>query len=454
MGDLSDSVGFWTNLIPSLYSKFIILLVGIILCMKVSFILTLLGFILVPSVIVLNVKISKPIEKASLEARQALGSSNGMLKNILSNVISIKSFNLYDQLGEKYKNTLKTFNKAETKLGKLQALMEPFSALTHFIPNCMTMIAGGILIIKGELTAGRYITFLFTFNMVSGTLQSLREFFVGARKAEASATRIYEMLEVPVEHINDYNKKEYCGKDEILFNSVHFSYNNKNEVLKNISLSIKKGEVVAIVGHSGCGKSTLLKLLSGFYYPNSGDINVFGYKLTEENINSIRNKISVVAQENYLFADTIRNNITLGNDTITDQQLELACRNAGIYDFIMSLPGCYDTILDEKGQNISGGQKQRICIARAFLYNKEILILDEPTSALDVITEEYLQKILSQLMKGKTVIIVAHKLSTIKSADKIVVMNKGEIAELGDHESLMAEEGIYYNLYMEKEGVQ
>ncbi len=460
MGDLNGLTNFWLQVVIGFYCNLIMFLIGLAICINVSLWLSLLGFIFIPITFFLSLKQSRPLEKYSAISRKEQGNANSLLKNILSGVITIKTFFLQTQMQEKFSKALENFIKAETRLGKLQAFMEPLSGLLYFLPTISIMLGGGYLIVNNQLTAGKYIVFIFTFGFVSSILVNIKQYLIGFRSGEASAERVCQLLELKSEETFAVKNSVSTSDIMISIKNLSFSYHGQAEkvALKNINLEVKRGETIALVGASGCGKSTLVKVLCGLYKVQTGSVEIDSVEMCAENMPTIRNKISVVAQDNFLFPDTILNNILYGNKTGlmtgSNEEVYQACKNAGIHDFIMSLPNQYDSVIGEKGCTLSGGQRQRICIARAFLRNSEILILDEPTSSLDALTESYLQQTLQELMKSKTVITIAHRLSTIKNADRILVIQDGQIIETGTHRELLENRGVYFNLFTNKEAAR
>ncbi len=446
MGDLNNVSSFVQTQLFPFYMSMYTFIMGLILCIIVSPILTIVGFFFVPIVIYLGVKHSELQEKYTVDARKTIGETNSVLRNILSSVTAVKAFNLYKEMNAKFKKSTELYINAESKVSKVRAYLTPLFLCFWFVPNLFTDFIGGYLVIKGVISAGDFIVFSFTFGMVTDTMMQFKDFIFGARKANASAIRVLGLFDLKLEESLD--ALDVSIKENVIeVNNVSFSYNNEDSVLKNININVKKGEVIAIVGPSGSGKSTLIKLLSGIVTGYHGSAMINDVLINEQNYKTIRNQLSIVSQENFLFPESILYNISFDNKEYSRKMIEEACKQADIHDFIMSLPNGYESIIGEKGCNLSGGQRQRLCIARAFLYNKDILFLDEPTSALDVISENYIQQTLSKLMKNKTVVIIAHRLATIKNVDRIIVMKSGEIVEMGNHQDLMKLGGEYHHLY-------
>lgn len=305
-----------------------------------------------------------------------------------------------------------------------------------------------------KLTVGGFAIILFVVNYVVGFLGSIQNMLYHYNECKTSSKRILEILDLEEEvdqeslDINRINNKDYI----IQFSNVNFSYLVGEDkgivpVLNGVNLSINKGEKIAIVGASGSGKSTLFKLISGLYTKYEGSIHIDGMISKPDTVNAIREKISIVTQENYLFPISIKENIKCGKKDATMKDVIEAAKDANIHDFILSLPEGYDTILGENGCSISGGQRQRICIARAYISKPQILLLDEPTASLDTETERLVSKSIEESMVDKTTIIIAHRLSTIQDCTRIYCMDNGSIIEVGSHEELYSKKGVYYNLY-------
>jgi len=315
---------------------------------------------------------------------------------------------------------------------------------------------GGWMAVQGQLSWGALIA---TIQMASGITWMFFEmgsFVTRLQASLAGADRIFEILDMPLEQWGEGKagatghgpqKVQKGHVTAIEFCDVRFSYNRDNRVLNGFNLAIHQDQVVALVGSSGSGKSTLLKLLLGFYDTDGGEITVFGKSIREYTLEQLRRLIAYVPQDNYLFSGTIRENIAYGKEGASHQEIEEAAKGAFAHDFIMDLPAGYDTQVGERGAHLSGGQRQRIAIARAFLKNSPILLLDEATSSLDSESEQQVQKALERLMKGRTTLVVAHRLSTVQNADIILVLEDGSICEQGDHESLMTLGGSYAKLY-------
>lgn len=450
MGDLNGVSAFWTDTFINAFQGAIVFTTGIFVCLYISWQLTIVGFIFIPIVSYIVFKTSSIVEKSSYESKNVSGKMNALAHNILTGMMTLKSFTLEDFMGKKFNATSRNFIKAEKKVGAASAKVYALGSLIDYGPNIAVIILAGIMSIRHMLTSGQYLTFTFTFGFVSGVLYDCQKYIISLRSTEAASKRLMTIFNYEEEKSFNISEPEFSGEDVIKIADLTFSYTDGNPILHNIDMNIKKHQVAAFVGSSGCGKSTLIKIISGMYDLPQGDVTVEGFRLKEENIPSIRNQIAIVSQESFLFPGTILENVRYGRPDASDEEIYEACKKADIHDFIMEQPDKYLTLVGEKGIYMSGGQRQRISIARAFLKNSHILILDEPTSALDSESERNIQITLDKLMAGKTVVIAAHRLSTIRNADVIYVFDKGRIMEKGTHEQLVLKEGYYYRLYQKQ----
>lgn len=361
----------------------------------------------------------------------------------------VASYNLYDYQNKRFQNTLDTVFKLGMKMVKRTGLLSP---LMHFIVSfgiAGVIWYGSYLIIDHQITAGNFVSFIAALIMLYNPIKSIGNNFSSVQTALMAMERVFEMLETEPAIVNCENPIMMpAPKKGIEYKDVCFSYIEGKPVLKNVNLNIKIGETIAFVGNSGGGKSTLVNLLPRFYDVTSGSVLIDGTDIRDLDIDSLREKIAIVFQDNFLFHGTIRDNIILGKEDATEEEIMRAVKSACLEEFISELEHGLDTDIGERGVLLSGGQKQRIAIARAFIKNAPIVILDEATSALDNKSEAIVQQAIENLMADRTVFIIAHRLSTVRHADKIVVVNYGEIAEIGSHDELLAKEnGIYASLY-------
>lgn len=389
------------------------------------------------------------LRKLTRERSQALAEVQGFLHERVQGISVVKSFAIED-------NEAKNFDKKNTNF-LIRALKHTrWNAYSFAAINTVTDIGpiivigvGAYLAISGSITVGTLAAFVGYLELLFGPLRRLVASFTTLTQSFASMDRVFQLID------EDYDIKNGVGaqpieikQGRIDIDHVSFQYNdNEAPILKDINLSIEKGETVAFVGMSGGGKSTLINLIPRFYDVTSGQILIDGHNIKDFLTGSLRNQIGLVQQDNILFSDTVKENILLGRPTATDEEVVEAAKMANAHDFIMNLPQGYDTEVGERGVKLSGGQKQRLSIARIFLNNPPILILDEATSALDLESESIIQEALDVLSKDRTTLIVAHRLSTITNADKIVVIENGHIVETGTHHELIAKQGAYEHLY-------
>ncbi len=361
----------------------------------------------------------------------------------------IASYNLYEYQGNKFRKTLRAVFHFGMKMVQRTGMMSP---MMHFIVSlgiAGVIWYGSYLIVHQEMTAGNFVSFITALVMLYNPIKAIGNSFNQVQMSLMAIERVFDLLETrPAIMSKPGAVKLNQIKNEIDYKDVCFEYNKGRPVLKHINLKIKVGETIAFVGNSGGGKTTLVNLLPRFYDLTSGAITIDGVDIRNMELDSLRDKIAIVFQDNFLFSGTILDNILLGRTDVPQKQIDEAIKHACLEEFIQSLDHGLNTQIGERGVLLSGGQKQRIAIARAFIKNAPIVILDEATSALDNKSEAVVQQAIDNLMKDRTVFIIAHRLSTVKNADKIVVVNYGELVEMGTHEELLAKENsIYASLY-------
>lgn len=386
----------------------------------------------------------RPIENINRIIMEANAEVTSYLKESIDGIITIKAFDAEDKVKSKAFKKLKKFINSNVKGDIIYTAQEAITGLVASVGIIFVLWSGVVFVINGEITIGTMITFYALMGYFLEPVQRLLDLQPELQTALVAADRLNDFLDIEIENTNDNSVDRDNG---ILIEKVDFRYGNRNLVLKNVNMEINPGECIAIVGESGSGKTTLAKLIMGFYKPEQGIIRIGKKNGSLKTLNQLREDIAYISQDIFLFSDTIENNLKLGNDCATMEQIEEACRISKADVFINNLPRKYETILGENGTSISGGEKQRIAIARALLKKPKILIMDEATSNLDSITEESIKQTIDSLRGKVTCIIIAHRLSTIKNCDYIYVMKDGQIVEKGSHMELIDKAGIYKELY-------
>ena len=361
----------------------------------------------------------------------------------------ISSYNLYDYQNNRFDDTLHRVFKLGMKMVQRTGMLSP---LMHFVVSlgiALVIWVGSYLIVHHQITAGNFVSFVAALILLYNPIKGIGNNFNNVQIALLAMERVFELIKQTPKIQDKLNAKKLKGISRgISYKNVNFEYISGKSVLKDINLDIKKGQTIALVGNSGGGKTTMVNLLPRFYDVTSGQILIDGTDIRDYTLQSLRDNMAVVFQDNFLFSGTIRSNILLGNENASEKDIEYAVSCACLTDFIKKLPNGLDTEIGERGVLLSGGQKQRIAIARAFIKNAPIVILDEATSALDNKSEAIVQQAIDNLMADRTVFVIAHRLSTVKNADKIVVVNYGKIVETGTHQELISKtDSIYASLY-------
>lgn len=440
-------IGF---IIFDMFKEFLTVIALTFRMFQVDFILALIALIVMPLMIRVVKKYTKKIRKSGRIRQDTSGAVASFIQETLSGVFVIKAFNNSDDMVERYKEiSMDEFQKSYRST-KIKAKVSPINEVITTIMVLLVASYGGYQILVAKtMSAGDLISFVTALGLMSQPLKRLVNKNNDLQEALPSADRVIEILDVPVEQDHYGEEKELNGKIETMsFNNVSFHYDDSPElILKNINLDVKAGEVVAFVGKSGSGKTTLVNLIPRFFEVSEGNIEVNGINIKNLSLKKYRDYIGVVPQESFLFSGTVYDNIAFGKAGVTEEDIVKAAKMANAYDFIMELPNQFQTEVGERGTMLSGGQKQRIAIARALIQNPEIMILDEATSALDTESERLVQDALDKLMVNRTTFVIAHRLSTIINADKIVVMENGEIKEVGNHQELLRLNGLYRHLY-------
>ena len=417
---------------------------------QVDYILALVSLILLPLIIRVVRKYTKKIRKYGRERQDTTGKVTAFTQETLSGIFVIKAFNNTDFVIDKYKDLTKEEFEQAYKTTKIKAKVSPINeVITTFMVLLVVLYGGYQILVTKKITSGDLISFVTALGLMHQPLKRLISKNNDLQDSLPSADRVVEIFDEKVETDVFVEAAEFDEKiQDIKFENVNYKYEDSNEyVLKNINLDVKAGEIVAFVGKSGSGKTTLVNLLARFFNTDEGTVTVNGVNIKNIPLKIYRNKFAIVPQETFLFGGSIKENISFGKE-VTDEEIISAAKMANAYNFIQEdLPNKFETEVGERGALLSGGQKQRIAIARALIKNPEIMILDEATSALDSESEKLVQEALDGLMEGRTTFVIAHRLSTIVRADKIVVMENGEIKEMGTHSELITMNGIYKNLY-------
>lgn len=435
------------DIIVCLFSMFGTIVILFWMNWRLGLLITFLLIVKTVHTIYINYKMKQSFKNFRVKS----GDVTAKVEESLSGVRLTKAFAVEDK-------ELQAFDKASDNY--LAARKQSFKILAHFMgsmgfftnfTNLVVMCVGGALVTSGQLQLSDFVAFFLYIGLFMKPLLRLTAFTEIYQRGMAGYNRVHELMQQQPDFADSPDALECSGiKGDIVFDNVSFGYNGQLPVLKNLSLTIKVGQTVAFVGATGAGKTTITNLLLRFYEPDSGRILLDGTDIRQFKQSALRRQIGLVQQDVFLFSESVSYNIAYGDKEASLQQVKLAARAASADEFIEKLPQKYDTEIGERGVKLSGGQKQRIAIARVFLKNPPIVVLDEATSALDNKTEKQIQSALEKLAEGRTTIVIAHRLTTVQNADKIVVLESGCVKETGTHTELLAKKGVYYNLYNAK----
>lgn len=445
--DLFDITEFAHHCPEEFFITGIKILVSFIVLANINVPLTLIIFLILPVMLLCSLKFRRKMREAFAESRVQVGEINAQVEDSLLGIRVVKSFANEDIEQEKFDAGNLRFLDIKSRAYKYMA---GFHTTTRFFDGVMhlaVVVAGALFILWGKINAADLVAYLLYVSTLISSIRTLMQFTEQFQKGMTGIERFLEIMDTQAEIVDKPNAKEFKTGD-ICFENVTFHYDeDEKNVITNLNMKIKTGSSVALVGPSGGGKTTLCNLIPRFYDVSSGKITIGGENIADMSLKSLRSNIGVVQQDVYLFSGTIRENIAYGNPGAAFEDVVAAAKDAGADDFIRALPDGYDSYVGERGIKLSGGQKQRISIARVFLKNPPILILDEATSSLDNESEKLVQKSLERLAKGRTVFTIAHRLTTIKNADSILVLTQNGIEERGTHDELLAKDGIYAYLY-------
>lgn len=414
----------------------------------ISWKLTLAALVVVPILIAALQPLLRKLRKGNRRRGNVHGEMTSVLQETMNGIRLVKSYRAEQYEEDRFTDASNKYARSTIKLTRLSLLAPP---VTEILGTTMAVallwIGARQVLVEHSLAGADLITFLLYVMRMLQPLKQLMQVPATAQSSLASAERLFEILDEPSELKTDTGTQKTASFNNALeFKNVSFTY-GEGLVLKNINLTAKKGEIIALVGSSGAGKSTLADIIPRFYEPTSGQILIDGIGTQTITLPALRSLIGIVSQDTVIFNDTVRNNIAYGTESFTADQIEQAARAANAHNFITELPEGYNTLLGERGTRLSGGQRQRIAIARALLNDPPILILDEATSALDTESERLVQEAVDRLLEGRTVFVIAHRLSTIMHASQILVLDRGEIVERGTHDELIARQGAYQRLY-------
>ena len=429
-------------------NTFIRFAIVIVYMFSVSPKLTLYTLLPLPILSYAIFKLSSEINKRSTIFQQYLSKVSSFTQEIFSGIRVIKAYSLEKQHQNNMVELATESKKKSMDLAKIQALFGPLMIALIGISNLVVIYFGGLMYIHGSIkNIGVIAEFILYVNMLTWPVASLGWVSSMVQEAEASQKRINEFLKIEPE-IHNKNQEKSIIEGAISFENVSYTYvDTLIKALENVSFTVHKGETLAILGKTGSGKSTIISLISRLYDTTEGHITIDGKEISSLNLNDLRNSIGIVPQDAFLFSDTVKNNIKFGKENATDEEVEAAAKSAVVHDNIMGFNKQYDTILGERGITLSGGQKQRVSIARAIIKNPEILLFDDCLSAVDTETEEAILNNLQEICKDKTTIIVSHRVSSAKNADRIIILDEGRILEQGSHNQLINLEGYYAALY-------
>ena len=447
-GDINMLGRFFNMAFRMAISNTLILITVLYSMASLSWELTFIALITLPFLLYTTSTFGKKVRPMWQEVREQNGVLTSVLQENLSGLRVVRGFSREEYEEKKFGAEVQKFFDINVKMARFRAFFMPLASLISSVGIVIIIWVGGRQVIAGTLTLGTVLAFYFYMSRLMGPVRMLGFMTSMFVRAQAAADRVFEIVDAEIDVHDKEDAVELTSVEgHLVFEDVWFSYDDKNMVLKDIDLDVRPGQTVAILGATGSGKSSIINLIPRFYDVSKGNIKLDDLDLRDITIKNLRSHIGIVRQDPYIFSTTLRENIAYGVESATTRDIEGAARQAKIHEFIKSLPEGYDTKVGERGVTLSGGQKQRVAIARALLKNPKILILDDSTSSVDTQTEYEIQHALDQLLENRTTFIITQRLSSIKKADYIIVLDDGEIAEEGSHDNLLELEGIYRKLY-------
>ncbi len=450
---LSRMMGDVSNMSAPIYDVIYTIIDGFVKLIGISVIIFIMNpslaaiiVCVVPFSVGLATLLSARSEKLYNKSRATAGELYSLTEEDFTGFDTVKCFGLEEERASKYSKLCDRYAKELKTAEIFSKTVNPLIVFTNAIAYILICVIGGYMSINGALSVGTVVTLVLYAQMFAGPLESISVGISQIQNTVASARRVYELLdgEEMTESGEDNFNLNNC---EVSFKNVRFSYDEKKPLIKDLSFSAKAGQKVAIVGATGAGKTTIVNLLMRFYEIQGGKIEIGGKDISLYTRKALRENFAMVLQDTWLFGGTIKENVAIGKENATDEEIISACKKAHVHDYIISLKSGYNTVINEETTNISGGQKQLLTIARAYLADRKMLILDEATSNVDTRTELLIQKSMDELMQGRTSFVIAHRLSTIVNADVILVVDNGDIVQQGTHESLLAQNGLYSKIY-------
>lgn len=445
MDNLSNTLN---TSITQIISGFCMLILALIAMLSINVILSLISILIIPIIAVVVMKIAKITRKQFVKQQECLAAVNGYVEEYVSGQKVIKAFNKEEDVIAGFEEVNETLRKEGFKAQFTSGAVMPISGAINQMGTAITMILSGILAINGKISIGNIVSFNKFSSHFGRPINEISNQFNVIQSGLAGAERMFNIIDEEEEYPDNINKPLLTQvRGHVAFKNVSFGYDENKLIIKNFNLEVNPGEMVALVGPTGAGKTTIINLLTRFYDVNEGEILIDGKNIKDLDKYSLREALGIVLQDTVMFSETVKENIRYGKLEATDEEVKVAAKLANAHQFIKRLPQGYDTVLAEDGGNISAGQKQLLNISRVILNDPDILILDEATSNVDTRTEVHVQDAMNKLLEGRTSFVIAHRLSTIHNADKIVVINHGEIVEQGSHEELIANKGMYYTMY-------